>query len=144
MVRPELVRRKLSHLHGYLEELEAFRGISAEEYTRKGGPRRSVERLLQLVVEVAVDVNVHLVTELTGTPPGDYRASFSEAASCGVLPRELADRLAPSAGLRNVIVHDYAAVDDERVRGAVPLALDGFRSYVGVVERWLEQHEGEG
>ena len=69
MVRPEVVRRKLAQLHGYLDELGVHRDITLDQYVRRGGPRREVERLLQLIVEVAVDINAHVVTELEGKPP---------------------------------------------------------------------------
>lgn len=86
-----------------------------------------------------MDINVHLVTELEGTPPPDYRTSFPPAARVGVIPEDLALKLEPAAGLRNVLVHDYAEIDDGRVHGAIPLALDGFRDFARAVHRWLEK-----
>lgn len=38
MVREELVRRKLAHLTGYLEELAAHAAIPLDAYVRAGGP----------------------------------------------------------------------------------------------------------
>ncbi|GAA2025592.1 HepT-like ribonuclease domain-containing protein [Pseudokineococcus marinus] len=55
----------------------------------------------------------------------------------GALPKELGERLAPATGLRGVIVHEYAALDLERVAAARPLALDGFRVYVSAVAAHL-------
>jgi uncharacterized delta-60 repeat protein len=49
----------------------------------------------------------------------------------------LADELAPAAGLRNILVHDYGEIDDSRVLAAVRLALDGFEAYLRAVQRWL-------
>lgn len=143
MVRPEVVRRKLSHLHGYLQELERHRAITYEQYLALGGPRREVERLLQLLVEAAVDINVHLVTELGGAPPGDYHSSFLDAARQGVLPAELASRLAPAAGLRNVLVHEYGDIDDAQVHGSIPRALDGWAEYARALESWLTSYEAQ-
>lgn len=99
---------------------------------------RAIERLVQLVIEAAVDINVHVATEIEGSPPPDYRASFAAAARCGVVPVELATRLAPSAGLRNALIHDYADVDDARVHASIGLALSGFREFAASVHQWLE------
>ncbi len=139
MVRTEVVRRKLAHLDRYLEELEAQRGITLDRYLADAGPRRAVERLIQLIVETAVDINVHVATELEGRPPADYRRSFSAAARVGLLPADLADELAPSAGLRNALVHDYADIDDARVHAAIPLVLDGYGRYARAVQAWLDR-----
>ena len=140
MVRPEVIRRKLSHLSGYLSELERHRDVTFEAYVGRAGPKREIERLIQLIVECAADLNVHVVTETEGKPPEDYRSSFFDASRCGLLPRTLADRLAPSAGLRNALVHDYGDIDDERVHASVGSAVDGFTEYARSVQAWLDQH----
>lgn len=141
MVRDELVRRKLGHLTGYLDELAEYKDVSLETYSRPGGSRRSVERLVQLAIEAAVDVNVHIATEIEGSPPPDYRSSFAAMARCGAISVDLADRLAPSAGLRNALTHDYADIDDERVHASIPFVLAGFREFAVSVVAWLEARE---
>ena len=55
------------------------------------------------------------------------------AAQAGALPQELAERLAPSAGLRNVLVHEYVDVDLDQVVTAVALARTDYRSYVRAI-----------
>ena len=139
MVRPEIVRRKLLHLDGYLRELEPYREITLDAYLAPGGPRRTIERIVQLVIETAVDINLHVATEIEGRPPADYRESFRAAARIGLIPPALAGGLAPSSGLRNVLVHGYANIDDARVHAAIPLVLDGFRAYAGAVLGWLDR-----
>lgn len=57
---------------------------------------------------------------------GDYYASFVEAGRRGLIPEELAERLAPSAGLRNRLVHESDRIDDAIVLAAVALARRGF------------------
>lgn len=97
--------------------------------------------MLQLVIETAVDVNVHIATETEGVPPPDYRASFAAAARCGAISAELADRLAPSAGLRDALVHEYAEIDDARVHPSITLVLADFPGYAASVLRWLDRPE---
>jgi uncharacterized protein YutE (UPF0331/DUF86 family) len=143
MVRAEVVRRKLTQLHGYLDELAVHRGLTMDDYVRRGGPRRTVERLLQLIVEAAVDTNVHVVTELEQAPPADYRSSFIAAARQGMIPADLAERLTPAAGLRNLLVHEYGNVRDDLVHAAIAPALDDFRSYAHAVQRWLDERHPE-
>lgn len=142
MVRQELVRQKLTLLDGYLRELKRHRTVTADQYAEPGGPRREIERLLQLIVEVASDVNTHIAAE-EGSPPASYHDSFLAAARVGAIPADLAGRLAPSAGLRNAIVHGYGSLDDARVLAAVPVALDDFSKFIAAVVRWLDERETE-
>lgn len=101
-------------------------------------PSKATERLLQEVVEAASDVNAHVLTNLGSAPPKDYYEGFVEMGRKGPLSGELAASLAPSAGLRNRIVHDYDEIDDGIVLDAVGEARRLFPSYVAAVERFLE------
>ncbi len=57
----------------------------------------------------------------------------------GVLEAELAERLAPSAGLRNVLVHRYADIRVDLVAGAIGLVLDDFAAYVRSIAAHLDR-----
>lgn len=50
---------------------------------------------------------------------------------------ELATRLAPAAGLRNRLVHEYDEIDDGKVLEAVGEARRDFGRYVGSVMDFL-------
>ena len=67
-----------------------------------------------------------------------YRESFALAVEAGGVPRDLAERLAPSAGLRDVLVHEYAQVDLALVAHGVELARTDYRAYVREVARSLQ------
>jgi uncharacterized protein YutE (UPF0331/DUF86 family) len=59
-----------------------------------------------------------------------------------MIDAELAQRLTPAAGLRNVLVHQYGNVEDARVHAAIPTVIDGFRAYASAVVRWLDDRAG--
>lgn len=140
----DVVRRKLRKLDQYLRELEEVRPGSFEAYMRSVPVRRSVERLIQLLVEVANDVNTHVVVGLGHPPPEDYYDGFIRLGELGVISRELATRIAPSAGERNILVHEYEAIDDRIVYESIPRALDDFRAYGRELLEYLERRAGKG
>jgi uncharacterized protein YutE (UPF0331/DUF86 family) len=49
----------------------------------------------------------------------------------GILSAELAQRLAPSAGLRNRLVHEYETLDDDRVLAAIDALLEQYPLHPG-------------
>ncbi len=79
-----------------------------------------------------------------GSAPPDLRQSFVAAAEAGLIRSDLAARLAPSAGLRNVVVHAYLELDVSRLVAAVPLAVDQYGEYVRQVAGWLAGRGGDG
>jgi uncharacterized protein YutE (UPF0331/DUF86 family) len=78
----------------------------------------------------------------TGAPPSDVRSSFTAASAAGLIDDDLAQRLAPSAGLRNVLVHAYVDLDLALLVAAVPLARDQYGEYVRQVARWVADRSG--
>ena len=90
MVNKETVTRKLYKLKSYLHDLSTFEFLSWEEYISNFYYRRTVERLIQLIVDVAVDINTHTVVDKGLNPPKDAYNSFLDAANLGMMPMSFA------------------------------------------------------
>lgn len=133
-----LIRRKLERIATNLEDLAAVEDLSLEAYRSDRFRRKGIERMLQETVEAAVDANSHLLRASGDEPPADYYESFTRLGRAGILDEELAEALAPSAGLRNRLVHEYDEIDDTIVLEAVGEALRLFPRYVSAIEAKLE------
>lgn len=134
----EVLARKLDALERYLDDLERHRGTSPEQL--REDPYR-VERLLELVIQVAVDILAHELAERDVTPES-YRDTFRRAARSDLLPDGLAERLADAAGLRNVLVHLYDEIDYEIVASSVDRALDDLDAFLELYRTRLSEREG--
>ena len=137
-----LVQRKLAAIARNLGDLGAIEGLTLEEYRRDRFRQKGTERLLQETVEVAVDVNLQLLSARGHPTPPDYHESFVGAGRAGIIPEDLARQLAPSAGLRNRLLHEYDALDDVIVLGAVRDARRQFAAFVAAIERHTGQRPG--
>ena len=111
--------------------------MDADRFAREYATQLIVERIVSQLVDLAASVNAHVLAAETGAAPPDVRRSFAAAAAVGLISDELAAALAPSAGLRNVLVHAYLDLDVARLVAAVPLAVDQYGEYVRQVARWL-------
>ncbi|MDQ2709044.1 MAG: DUF86 domain-containing protein [Actinomycetota bacterium] len=100
-------------------------------------PTLGAERILTLVVDLAVSINSHVSAAVLGESPPDYAESFTLAARAGMITGELAAALSPSVGTRNVLVHAYLDIDYAQVADAIPLAIEQYRDYVRQVATWL-------
>jgi uncharacterized protein YutE (UPF0331/DUF86 family)/predicted nucleotidyltransferase len=140
MIDRELVNRKLSQIVEYLTALTPLQELPYADYLQQSLSRYAAERLLQLLVDTAVDINAHLIVELTGTPPQDYYDSFIKAAQAGVLSVAFALSIAQSTGLRNRLVHQYEAVDHAIVHSAIAEALTQYTEYCRHITTFLDRH----
>ncbi|THV41093.1 HepT-like ribonuclease domain-containing protein [Glycomyces buryatensis] len=66
----------------------------------------------------------------------EYRLSFQSAAKAGAITQELASELAPSASMRNIIVHGYLEVDNAVVAESIPRFRRDYREYVRQVAQY--------
>ena len=132
-----LVRRKLATIVRSLDDLATVEALSLEEYRRDRLRQKGAERLLQETVEAAVDVNLHLLHAGGHAAATDYYTSFTEAGRHELIPSSLANELAPAAGLRNRLVHEYDQIDDAIILAAIPEARRLFAAYVAAVEQHL-------
>jgi len=138
MVNRELVRRKLNKLIQYLQELDSIKDYTLKEYLDNFFIKRTTERLLQMIVETATDINGHIIVDSGNPPPKDYYKSFILLSQQGIINKEFAEKLAPSVGLRNRLVHEYDEIDNKIVFDSVTTALNMYRKYIEIIENHLE------
>jgi uncharacterized protein YutE (UPF0331/DUF86 family) len=136
-----LVRRKLAVIAANVRDLAAMESLSLEEYRGDRIRLKATERLLQELVDAAADVNLHVVRVHGRQATADYFESFIAVGEAGVIPQKLAAELAPAAGLRNRLVHEYDRLDDDIVLRAVRDARRLFPRYVAAVEAFVQSEE---
>jgi len=114
MLDRERILAKSGELERYLKELDEVFPANIEEY-KKIEKKRSCERILQLIIECLIDIAKIFVKNLRlGIPSGenDLLKKLSEAK---VLSASSAAALQSMRGFRNILIHDYADVDDALV-----------------------------
>ncbi len=131
----DTVLRRLRLIEEALSSLAELEGVDAARLDAEPLTRAAAERLLQVIVDLAFDVNAHLAVALLGRAPDTGRQSFLDLATAGVLDPESAERLAPAAGLRNVLVHHYVDVRVDLVAEAIGDVLQQFPTYVNEIAR---------
>lgn len=144
MLRPEFVERKLQLIAEELGRLGDFHDISYDDLLADPVRLAAIERMLERIVLRAIDVNEHLIGALaTGaeqkTTRLTYREMFLLLADHGVYSTDFGQHIAASAGLRNILVHEYNDLDHRIVHGAIRTALQDYTSYVEAVHRFLAE-----
>lgn len=111
--------------------------MDREEYIGDVYKRKATERLLQELIEAAIDINTHIIVQTVNAVPDDYYGSFIKAGELKIIPVGLAEKLAPSTGLRNRLVHEYDLIEHSMVLEAVIMAEELYSEYVKEIEDYL-------
>ena len=98
----------------------------------------AVKYLFVTTIEGLVDVAQHIAASERFGPPDTNADALRMLGRHGVIDVALAESLARAVGFRNVLVHQYATVDDTIVVAALE-RLDEFDTFVSAVSTWLTE-----
>lgn len=107
----KLINKKLRSIALYLQEIKPTLDRPFKDFHKNYHYMRTAERDIQLIVDAAVDINIHILLEQGGAPPETNFGSFIEMEKLAIGPAGLFKTLAKSAGLRNKLVHEYEEID---------------------------------
>lgn len=127
---PDTIHEKLRLMEQTLGHLDDLGDVDVSRLNADPVVRAAAERWVTVLVDLAVAVNLHVVAARLGRSAGDYATSFHMAAEAGAIEKDLAVRLAPSAGARNVLVHEYVAVDLDKLIAAIERTREDYPEFV--------------
>lgn len=138
MVDRSLLLRKLSDLSDLSTQMVEYRGISARRYAGDWKTQRIVERTLQMMVEICLDVANHLISDKGYRRPVGYADHFTVLHENGVLGSRLTARMEKMAKFRNLIVHNYDKIDAEIVVGILKKNISDFDAFKTALVKFLK------
>lgn len=145
MLDVDFVRRKIKLIQEDLRKLETLSKYSFEEISADFMKMAVVERLLEKIIMRAIDINQHLIVELG---KGDeeirgYEDTFYALVKLGIYSQVFAEKIAPSAGLRNRLVHEYNDTKPEIIYQSVAEAISQYAQYCDYILKFLSRHSSK-
>jgi len=132
------IERRLDELNERLARLEPLSHKSRSDFDEDAYLRDIVERNLEIAAQCCIDISNRIISLEKTQKPRDYHEAIIRMGELGVLPSEFARSLAPIAGFRNILVHEYLSVDWDEVYKQLQ-NLDELVKYAGFVEEWLRK-----
>jgi uncharacterized protein YutE (UPF0331/DUF86 family) len=133
MVKPEVVRRKISLAASRLEKAEAILSRPPEVFLADKEQQDLASFYLMLAIQECIDLAAHWISDEGWDPPEDIASLFEVLASREAIDRDLAVSLGGAVGLRNRIAHGYSSVDHERIQAEYQKGLADLRTFLAAV-----------
>ena len=135
------IRRKIKLIQEDLSELDTLARYSFDEISKDHIKFLAVERLLEKIIMRAIDINQHVIAELG---KGDervrgYEDTFYILFQLGIYSDEFAKQIAPSAGLRNRLVHEYNNTRQDIIYKSVSEAIKQYVKYCDSILKFIEK-----
>lgn len=110
----EIVEKKSEQIHSFLKELEEWTAVEFEIFDKTITLVRSSERNLELLVELASQINSAIILQKREKTPDTYKDSFQWLNKLGIIKEDVCKKLVDSVKLRNGLVHEYEFELDNR------------------------------
>lgn len=138
MVDKEMVKRKIMMIQNDLSELTRFKDLSLDKITKDYDTHKIVERILELIINEAIDINQHLISESNlGKMPSDFKESFTLLSDIGIYSKEFSQEIGKSVGLRNILVHQYRELDENIFYNSISTCIKEYREYCEYILKYL-------
>lgn len=131
--RLRLLAEYVDELHGYQAQAIGFRAYQENKMLR-----RAVERSLQVAVEICLDIGRRLIALEGFRYPDNNQVVFRVLAEERVVSADPLPTLLEMARFRNLIVRDYARIDDASVYGILKKRRGDFDAFAEAVRAYLK------
>lgn len=128
----------MDELSTRLARLEPLKSRSKAEFDADPYLRDIAERNLEVAAQCVLDISHRLISLAGGPRPRDYYEAILHLGELRVLPPDFAAHLAPLAGFRNILVHEYLEVDWQEVYRNLQQISD-LSKFAELVREWLRR-----
>lgn len=142
MVELEVVRQRVARMRDTAQWLEACLPAQAGEMVADRNVRDLVSFRVYLLVQDAIDICSHLISDQGWGPVPSLRDHFTVLADKGVVPSHLAGQLAAAVKVRNLVGHGYIAVDPQKMHEAALQIVALVDPFCQAILAFSEGHAG--
>lgn len=141
MVDPRRIEELLDRLVDTLTLLDRLAEISPGEL--RGDPLRmgGVKYYLVIAVEICIDIANHVIASEGLRRARDFADAFAVLGEEGLVDPELASTGGDMARFRNLLVHEYAQVDDDRVLEILRKGREDLRRFAAAAAALVTEEE---
>lgn len=143
MVDADRVRHLLSGIEADIRFLDGYSERGPAQLLEDDALVRGIKYTFITAIEGCARVAHHIVAAEGWSPTETNADAVRQLGREGVLAPELAASIAEAVGFRNLLVHQYGDIDDERAIAHLARLRD-LREFTTSVARWLEAGKATG
>ncbi|MFQ6071746.1 MAG: DUF86 domain-containing protein [Methanosarcinales archaeon] len=131
----ERITLLISEVEKALGILIDYSGMNKEELLGDLKSLGSMKYYFIIAIEACIDICNHIAAKEHLGLPESYADCFKILGDNGIVPKELSNKLINMAKFRNLLVHLYWKVDDEKMYEILQTELGDFEEFVRYISR---------
>lgn len=141
MVDPRRVRQLLDRIAEEQGHLRRLATLDKEELLGDHDRLHAAKYGFVVAIEAAIDLGRHVIASEGLRAPDSFSEVFTVLGEAGFLAEDLVEAMEQAARFRNLLVHQYATVDDRRVVDLLTTRLADLDRFRGQISEALSQGE---
>ena len=138
-LRYEHLYARMAEIRAHIARINRYVSLSDEEFFSDERNLYTVEHLLLMCIESAASICTHIMARMADAAPSSYADCFLSLNELGVIDGEIAGNLIQAARFRNLLIHQYWSVEEQRILQIAREHTEDFEIFVKQVGEWLEQ-----
>jgi uncharacterized protein YutE (UPF0331/DUF86 family) len=134
------IRNIVGEINAAFSKLESIKKLSKEEFIASPEKIDAAKYNLIVAMEGTIDICNHIAVKTGGRAPMTYADCFSILEDIKLLAPEFASKLKQMAKFRNLLVHNYWKVDNEKVYDIIIHDISSIGEYLKAVDSYIQQY----
>lgn len=134
----EIINKRLIFLDSELKDMDKFSKLDQFAYERDNTKRREVERLIENLMNAAIDISKTLLASEKRQVPGSYREILRSLYLIPGFSENLGEQLSDWAELRNILAHEYLDIRFQQIRKFIANSQPYFEDFIKKVKEFLK------
>jgi uncharacterized protein YutE (UPF0331/DUF86 family) len=133
LVDKDLLLAKASSVKRYIKRIEEKSKIDLDTFLSDIDRQEIVLFNIQMAVQNCIDIAAHIISEEGLGIPGSTSEMFYLLEENAYLDKQITEKMVKAAGLRNLIVHEYAKVEITQIFDIAKKNITDLNEYLKVI-----------
>ncbi len=135
----DLIARRLIEIKKLLAEINSIAGLDRVTFLSDPCIKDATKYRLLIAIEAAISVCSHIISRIIKEVPKSYSDCFALLGMHEVISKDLAENLTKMAKFRNMLIHIYWKIDDERVYEIAMDHVQDLERFIQEVKKYVER-----
>lgn len=127
----EKVKQRLTEIKGNIEKIRKYSSVAEEKFWQDERNILSIKHLLLESIEACGDICVHIMAKKLFKATSSFAECFENLYKSKVIDESLSEKLKKMARFRNILVHRYWQIKDQKI-------LDYAKNNLGDFEQFMK------
>lgn len=137
MVNRDIVVAKIANIKKSIDRLKEKQGIDFKAFSQDRDIQDVVLLNLQTAIQGCIDIASHIISDNNWGVPGSLAGLFDALGEKKVITDQIRQIMRSMVGLRNLIVHEYARLDMNKIYEIYTGRLDDFDLFLKDIGQYV-------